>query len=126
LHVEKHILQRRFGDRVEGSERLVHQQHLRFERQRTGDLHPLRHASRQSPRIVGAAVLESDHAKCVRHPPPTLDASDASFQSERGVTGNRSPGQKRIAVVLEDHHRSARRVTYHFTIENDCAAGCFE
>src|SRR5437016_893296 len=47
---------------VQRTERLVHQEHLRLDRQRARDTHALAHAARELVRIVALERAESDHA----------------------------------------------------------------
>ena len=55
LQPQELVLEARAGDRVDGAERLVHQQHRRVGAERTGHAHPLALAAGE---LVGVAVAE--------------------------------------------------------------------
>ncbi|OJV02810.1 MAG: hypothetical protein BGO06_14725 [Shinella sp. 65-6] len=90
------------GQRVQGAERLVHQQQLRLVGKRAGDGDPLLHAA---GKLRGIAVRKGLQA----HQPELCHCKIADlglrmprrFQREFHVLPGRQPGQKRIA--LENH-----------------------
>ena len=56
-HCRHEITQARTGDRIDGAERLVEQQHRRFGKHRARQCNPLGHAARQGARQrIGVAT----------------------------------------------------------------------
>ena len=90
------ILQVGAGLRVDGGERLVHQQHLRLVRDGAGDRHALLHAAGELPRVGLARVGETDRVQRVGRPAPSprpcgsfFCCSGSSTLSRTVIQGNR-------------------------------------
>ena len=85
-------------------ERLVHQQHLRLDRERARDLQPLAHAAGELRRKLVAMLGEVDHREILVDDRRPLGASAAAHaQREAHVLLGGEPGQERRAGVLEEH-----------------------
>ena len=107
--------------RIERGERLVHQQHLRLDRERARDLQALAHAARELRREL-AAVLRRDR------PSPrylSMIAGHSAFgmlahaQPEAHVLLDGQPRQQRRAGVLEEHHPVAPGAAHRRAVEVD-------
>src|SRR5690625_1635624 len=103
LQLEVHPLT---GERVQRTERLVHEEELRFGAQRTRDGGALAHTTGQLPRIRALEALEAHELGELRRPGSTLLlAAPAQLQWQRDVVKHREPGQE---VRLLEHEAKLR------------------
>src|SRR6476646_7321082 len=114
---EQHILQSRFRNRVERSERLIHQEHFRLQGQRAGELRPLGHSTRKMRWIFRTVFFKTDHPQSVCDSAPPLTAVKPALEAQLYVAGHRSPWQECVAVVLKDHDHTCRRAMDCGTVE---------
>ncbi len=105
---------------VDGSEGLVHQQHLRTEGERAGDADALAHAAGE---VVGKRCLEALEPDQLDRPLNLLIdlglRHAGEDQREGHVLADRLPGEE--AELLEHHRRLPRRPADHFAVELDRA-----
>ena len=93
---QQFLLHDRPGLRVEGGQRLVHEEHLGIVGQRAGDPHPLLHAARELVRIVPGEPGESDERQHSRARASRSGRSTPRF-SRPNVTLSRTVRQGRSA-----------------------------
>ena len=108
-HAQDQVLQVEARLRVDGRERLVHQQQLGLVGQRAGDGDPLLHPAGQLPRVLLADVTEADRVQHLVDSRLALRRSDPAHLERYGdVAGDGQPREQRAAVVLEDDAEPAR------------------
>ena len=96
--------------RIQGGERLVHQQDLWLDSRRSGDLQPLTHAARKLGRIFVPVRHQPHHAKIIVDPAVLLrPANLLQLQSATDVLLHGLPGKQGGARILEEHHAFAVR-----------------
>src|SRR6185369_16886110 len=107
------------GERVDGAEGFVHQQHVRAARERAGDGDPLLHPSRELPRIVALEAAQLDQGDEIARPPIDLGARQAPAHLEAvgDVALHGLPREERARVLLEDVHELGRRLGHRPRIE---------
>jgi len=99
-------LKAEFG--VEVRERLVQEQVVRFDGQRTGQRHPLLLTAGELGRLAASEVGHLDDAEHLQRPPPPLAATHAAHpQAERHVVEN---GHVRPEGVVLEHHAAVAPV----------------
>ena len=75
---------------------------------------------------IPSQVCQPNHLYSLGNPAPTFIGTDTTFQAERRVAGNSSPGQERVPVILKDHGHTRRRSVNHFAVESHNAASRFQ
>src|SRR6266850_601756 len=92
--------------RIEGTEGLVHQQHLGIDRQHARERHALLHSARQLGGVVIAEVVEVHHLQVLADGGVDLRARRAlGLEAPADVAGHGAPGEKR---ELLEHHAAVR------------------
>src|SRR5439155_16665322 len=108
------------GLRVEGTERLVHQQHVRIQRQRAREPAPLLHAARE---LVRERILESVQTDQVDEMGNALadlcPRRARELQAVGHVPVDGLPGEQPEA--LEDHRHLGERTRHRLTVDADLA-----
>ena len=96
------VAQARSNLGVERAQRLIEQQHRRFDRQRPRQRHPLLLAARELMRVLRRLVGELNEFEDVGDATPALGTTDlAGAETVFDVVGDRQVGEQ--AVALEDH-----------------------
>ncbi len=97
------------GQGVEGTERLIHQQHFRLHRQGAGNADPLLHAAGDLSRTLVDGMPHLHPIEVVFNPLPTLGLAHAAAEylihRERHVV---EAGQPRQQGVVLEHYRPLR------------------
>ena len=95
-------------ERVEGRERLVHEQQVRVERHGACECEALSHATRELAGVRVRELAEAHACQRVGRPLTHLASPEpADLQAEAGILGDGLPRQQ--AEVLEDERRLAAR-----------------
>ena len=93
------------GEHVERGERFVHQQHVRFDHERTGEPHSLAHAPGEFLRVGGLEAVETDLVDGPLGPfAARLGQHAPCFEAELDVLADGQPRQQRKGL---EHHRHA-------------------
>ena len=118
------VLQVRAGQRVEGAEGLVHQQHLGLHRQRPGDADALLHAARDLVRPLGGGVAHVDELERGQRARLQLllriGLCEHPLDRDVDVLEAREPGQQRV-VLEHDAALGARRSDLAVVAQEDAA-----
>src|SRR5690606_18899405 len=127
----EHPLHLRPRGHVERRQRLVEEQHLRFDDQGPGQGDPLGLASRELRRHPPAETGEAETLQPFLRPLQSLPSREApGLEAEGDVLGHRHPGEQQ--AVLEDHadapllrrdEHARRRVVPHLATEGDASRG---
>ena len=120
-HLQEQLLHLLAGKRVEGAERLVHQQQARVGRQRAGQPHALLLSARKLPDMSLAKagqVDQREHFTGFLFTPGARHAGQ--FQAKTDVAQHVLPGQQ--GVVLEHHAAVGARALHRDAIEGDASA----
>ena len=92
------------GQRVEGGEGLVHQQHGGLHGQGAGDLQALLHAARELHRELRPVTVETDHAQVLGPDGVALGAAQAlEGEAEPHILLDGQPREQCGPGVLEEH-----------------------
>ncbi len=102
LQAHQLVLHLGADQRVEGGERLVHEQDRRLGRQRPGEPDALLHAARELVRVAVGHGLQAHRFQRLQGPLALLrTAAPGYLQPEGGVLGHRPVGEQ--GEGLEDH-----------------------
>src|SRR5215211_6098061 len=113
--------------RVDGRERLVHQQDLGLVGERPRDRHPLLHAARQLPRVAVDEARKADRLDRLLDEPRRLALPELLVaQRQRDVAAHRHPRQQRARVLLEDQRHLGRRRRHPAATQLDRAGARLE
>ena len=82
------------GHRVEGAERLVHQQHVRLLAERAGQRHPLAHPAGKLVRLPAAEPAEVHELKELGGALPALRPGNTGGPGQLDVAGRGEPGKR--------------------------------
>ena len=105
LQIEELVLQAGADQRVEGGERLVHEQDVGVGRERAREADPLLHAARELVGVLVAPLLEPDQLELLGDHLVALGLGHATqLEAEADILGDRAPGQQR---ELLEHHGDA-------------------
>ena len=99
------LLQLLLGDRIEGAERFIEDQHLRPDRQGPGDRHPLLHAPGDLGDLLVGRFGEPHHRQVLQGDLALLGFRQVGvyrIDRQMHVLVSRHPGQQ--GVALEHHH----------------------
>ena len=112
------------GQRIQCSERLVHQQHVRLHRHAPGDRHALLHAARQHVRIGVDELGQADLVDIGLRPLIGLGRTQPAAGGERkhDILAHRLPGQQ-LVELLEHHHAVRPGLGDVVALETDTAFG---
>jgi hypothetical protein len=103
LDAQHEILEVSARLRVDGGERLVHQEDRRLVGERAGDRHALLHAPRELPRIVIDESGQPDRLERLLDERRALGLAQRLVPKRKeDVVAHRRPGHQRPAVLLED------------------------
>ncbi len=105
LDMHHRVLEVGAGQRIQGAEGLIKQQHFRLHRQRPGDTHPLLHAAGDLPGTFVQRMTHLYARQVVFDPLPALTlahgATEHLIHRQRHIVETAQPRQQR--VVLENH-----------------------
>ena len=122
------VLDHAASERIEGTEGLIEQQHLRFDRKGARDADPLLHAARQLGRflVLGAGQTNQlDEASAMRFNLGLAPVGPSRSDREGHITEHRHPGHERMP--LEDHASlEPRAVDFAAVHEDEAGRGRLE
>ena len=103
MHVQQQVLHVDAGQRVEGAEGLVEQQHAGGAGERSGQRDALRHAARNFLGTVVGVLAQADQAQQAGHGRLALGLLGALRQAERHVVGDGAPGEQARLLKTNGH-----------------------
>ena len=122
-HLEHQVLEVAARLRVDGRERLVHEQDRGLVRERARDRDALLHAARELPWVVVDEAREADGLeRLLDEPRPLRPRELLVAQGQEHVVAHGRPRHQRAVVLLEDDRHLLGRRGHPLSVQDDLAA----